>query len=145
MSERAPQHLEMLQAKVGQRFGTGSPSPFGRWLDGLLLEAQEGMIRASFEVREEMTNPVGMLHGGAIAAIIDDLIGTVIATLNRPSFYASVNLHIDFLTAARAGHTLTGTARIVRPGRTLINAECELRDRRDRLIARGVSNLIKVR
>lgn len=145
MAESTVKNLEVLQAKVGQRFSTGSPSPFGRWLDGLLLEADEGLIRASFEVREEMTNPVGMLHGGATAAIIDDLIGTMIATLNRPSFYASVNLHIDFLTASRAGQTITGTARVVRPGRTLINAECELRDRRDRLIARGVSNLIKVR
>ncbi|MEM1097140.1 MAG: PaaI family thioesterase [Bacteroidota bacterium] len=145
MAEPAIKYLEMLQAKVGQRFGTGSPSPFGRWLDGLLLEAEEGLIRAEFEVREEMTNPVGMLHGGATAAIIDDLIGTMVATLNRPSFYASVNLHIDFLTASRAGRTITGTARVVRPGRTLINAECELRDHRDRLVARGVSNLIKVR
>ena len=56
-----------------------------------------------------------------------------------------MNLHVDFLTAARAGQTITGTARIVRPGRTLINAECEIRDHRDRLVARGVSNLIKVR
>ena len=62
----ANQALEFFQANIGQTFAQ-SPSPLSRWLGGILLQAEEGMLEASFVVRQEMTNPMGTLHGGTIS------------------------------------------------------------------------------
>ena len=66
--------LQLLQSFIGKPF-TGSPSPYAKWLNGTVISADESSVEFQFEVRKEMTNPVGMLHGGVTAGIIDDCIG----------------------------------------------------------------------
>lgn len=83
--------LALLQASIGKEF-SDSPSPLGRWLQGVVRAAEKGTIMMEFIVRDEMTNSVGFMHGGAIAAVIDDMIGATILSLGRTKFYTSVNL-----------------------------------------------------
>lgn len=135
--------LELFKANIGKNFDE-SPSPLSRWLNGTLLQAEEGMLEASFVVREEMTNPMGILHGGAIAAICDDLIGATTFTLGREHFYTSINLNLDFLSSARMGDTVIAKASLVRAGQTIIHAECVLRNEAGKLLAKAASNLAKV-
>ena len=139
----ANQALEFFQANIGQTFAQ-SPSPLSRWLGGMLLQAEEGMLEASFVVREEMTNPMGTLHGGTISAICDDLIGATTFTLGREYFYTSINLNVDFLASARLGETVIAKATLVRAGQTIIHADCTLRDAEGKLLAKAASNLMRV-
>ncbi|OYT73334.1 MAG: thioesterase [Chloracidobacterium sp. CP2_5A] len=120
------------------------PSPLARWLGGTLKQARLGETIFEFVVRPEMTNPAGILHGGAAAAIIDEALGaTVHGTLNLDVFYTSVNLAIDFIGSARAGETIAAETRVVRQGKTIINAECWLRGADGRLLARATTNLLR--
>ena len=135
--------LALLRDSIGKEFNN-SPSPLGRWLKGVLKEADEGSITMEFTIRDEMTNPVGILHGGIAAAIIDDMIGATIFSLGRTSFYTSINLVVDYLSSVKSGAIVTAKTKIIRPGRNVINAECILQRSNERLIARGVSNLLKV-
>lgn len=135
--------LALLRASIGKEF-SNSPSPLGRWLKGVVKEADKGSIAMEFTIRDEMTNPVGILHGGIAAAMIDDMIGATILSLGRTSFYASINLVVDYLSSAKSGDIVTAKTRIVRLGRNVINAECVLQHSNEKLIARGVSNLLKV-
>lgn len=135
--------LALLQAFIGKEF-TSSPSPLGRWLKGVVKEADKGAITMEFTVRDEMTNPVGILHGGIVAAIMDDMIGATILSLGRTSFYTSINLVVDYLSSVKNGAVITANTRIVRAGRNVINAECILQNSNGKLIARGVSNLLKL-
>jgi uncharacterized protein (TIGR00369 family) len=133
--------LQWMQARIGQEL-TDSPSPLSRWLRGTLVRAEEGELAVRFTVREEMTNPMGVLHGGMVSAIIDDVIGVTVFSLHHAFFYTTVNLNIDFLSSARAGSTVTAQSRIVRQGRNIIHAECQLLGEEGKLLAKGASNLL---
>ena len=89
-----------------------------------------------------MTNPLGILHGGSAAAIIDDVIGMTVYALGKEFAYVTVGLNIDFLDSAREGETIYAKARIVRDGRTLVNVECHLLNAAGKILAKGTSNLV---
>ena len=134
--------LRMLQARIG-RPPSPRAAPFTRWLQGVIRGVEEGAVSVEFLVRDDMTNPAGLLHGGVQAAMIDEVIGMTVASLGADTFFVSVNLAIDHLGQARAGDTVRAAGRIHRAGRKVINAGCDLMDPTGRLIARGSSNLLK--
>jgi uncharacterized protein (TIGR00369 family) len=133
--------LKWMQSRIGQELHD-SPSPLSRWLRGRLVRAEEGELTVQFMVREEMTNPMGILHGGMVAAIMDDIIGSTVFSLHHEYFYTSVNLNVDFLSSAKAGSTVTAHARIIRQGRNIIHAECHIYGDEGKLLAKGSSNLL---
>jgi len=90
-----------------------------------------------------MTNPVKMLHGGMIAAIMDDMIGMTIFVTGIKNFYASVNLHVDFISNVRVGTAVIAKTQFVKKGQKVILAECNLCGPDNKLLARGTSNLIE--
>ena len=134
--------LEVFRSMIGQDM-QGSVSPFGRWLNGIIRVAEEGKLVADYVVRNEMTNPAGVLHGGAASGILDDLIGAMVFTLNREFAYTSVNLTVDFLHAARQGDTLTATAEVVRAGRNIIHCVGSITTADGKIIAKAATNLIQ--
>lgn len=133
--------LEWFKARVGTRTSETSPSPFGRWLDGTLRVADEGHFVVDYAVREEMTNPAGIVHGGAVSGMFDDVFGMLAASASGRRHFVTVNLHVDFLESARAGDLVTVDCRIVRRGATVINAEASLAAG-DRLLARATTNMV---
>ncbi|UFH53168.1 PaaI family thioesterase [Spirosoma sp. KNUC1025] len=134
--------LDFLRARIGLSMHS-SPSPLGRWLNGTLKVAEYGRLAADYVVREEMTNPARVLHGGAAAAILDDLIGTMVFALGREYAYTSVNLTIDFLHAAGINETVTATAEVVRAGRNIIHCEGRINALDGKIIAKCATNLIQ--
>ena len=88
-----------------------------------------------------MTNPAGILHGGIMAAMLDDLIGLTVHLTAEDTFFASVNLAIDYLAAARIGDEVIGRTRIVRRGKRIVNAEGTLELPDGTLLAHATSNL----
>lgn len=132
--------LEMLKNSIGKDLTNFAP-PLTKWLGGTLLKAEHGEFEMSFVVRPEMTNPAGMLHGGIHAAILDDTIGMTVAALGLANLYVSVNLSIDFLAAARIGDVVIGKTKIMRAGKTIVNATAELYNAQGQLLSRATSNL----
>ncbi|GAB3913556.1 hypothetical protein GCM10028803_57860 [Larkinella knui] len=134
--------LQFFRAMIGHDMRQ-SPSPLGRWLKGTLVAAEEGSLTVSYEVREDMTNPMRILHGGAAAAIMDDLIGATVYALGREHIYTSVNLNVDFLHSASLGDTVTARTQVVRAGKNIVHAECVITAADGKIIAKAVSNLIQ--
>lgn len=143
METRTNKTVESLRQYIGKEFSK-SPSAFGRWLNAILVEVNEGALVCDFTVREEMTNPAKMLHGGAIAGMIDDMIGASVFTLEKAFFFSTINISIDYFAPSKIGDVITAKTRVVKMGREIINMECELWNmKKKRLIARGMSNLMK--
>ncbi len=140
-SETNPR-LDFFRARINDSL-SDSISPMGRWLNGTLRAVDYGQMSVEFVVREEMTNPMGVLHGGASAAIMDDVIGMMVFTLGREYGYTSVNLNCDFLSAARLGDVLTANAKVVRAGRNIIHCECQIVTPEGKIVAKSASNLIQ--
>lgn len=133
--------VELFRASIGKKL-EGAP-PFTAWLDGRILSAGVGEIEMQFVVRPEMANPTGLLHGGVQAAIIDDVFGMTAATLGDEGFRISVDLHVNFIDKVKVGDTVTARAKVLRNGRRITYAVCELRDSFGNLVARGDTNQLK--
>jgi acyl-coenzyme A thioesterase 13 len=132
-----------MKSFTGKAF-TESPSPFMRWLNPIIISAESGALTFEYQIRGEWLNPAGGLHGGITAAIIDDVIGATMFSLNEPYFYTTINNAIDYFSSAKAHETIIATTRIIKKGKQFINAECEIwNSERSRLIAKGNSNLFK--
>jgi acyl-coenzyme A thioesterase 13 len=133
--------LQKIKALEGDYF-THTKSKAGQWLNYKLLKAEEGEVEVSIQVREEMTNPNGMLHGGMIGMICDELCGLAFYTKGFSTFYTTVNLAIDFLYSAPIHATIIGKARVIRSGKKIANTECTLYDEQGIVVAHASSNLV---
>lgn len=131
----------MFKELIGIEAKDVSPSPFGRWLNGKLIDASAGSLTIEFVVREELTNPAGIMHGGAIAGLIDEVMGMTTFSLGKTGFYVAVNLNIDFLRPGKLGEKLRVVSEVIRDGRTMAHAECKVYNEEGKLIAKASSNL----
>ena len=137
-------NFDQLKNKIGQNM-LDSPSPFARWLNGKLEKVEKGYSLISFIVTVEMSNPIGTLHGGVAAAIIDEVVGLTIVGLDLPVFYTTINLSVDFLESVKIGSTIFAETNIIRQGNKIINAECVIKfgpENDEKIIAKGTTNLI---
>jgi acyl-coenzyme A thioesterase 13 len=134
--------FEYFRSQIGQSMAQ-SISGVGRWLNGTLREVEPDRMVADFLIRDDMVNPVGVLHGGAASAILDDLCGILVFSLGREYGYTSINLNMDFLNPARLGETLSAEARVVRAGRNVIHLEGCITNAEGKLIAKCSTNLIQ--
>jgi len=136
--------LAKLQSFLGKEF-TESPSPFMRWLNPIVISAEEGQIVFQYKVRAEWLNPMGNLHGGVTAAIVDDSIGATMFSLNEKSFITTINNAIDYFSTAKENDDIIAETKVIKRGRQFVNAQCEIWNAdKSRLIARGTSNLFKI-
>ncbi len=136
--------VEELTKAIGQEAKNISPSPFGRWLNGKILEVEEGFLMASFQVREEFTNPGGIMHGGVLAGMLDEMIGMAGYTLNKEELYVAANINVDFLRPSNVGETLIGTTNVIRAGKTMMHIDARISNSEGKLIAKAASNLVKI-
>lgn len=133
--------VKRLKSQIGKEFST-SPSALGAWLKGTIRKVEPGSLTIDFVVRDEMTNTAKTLHGGATAAIIDDTIGMTVECLGRDTFHTTINLSIDYLSAAKIGEVITATSKIHREGKNIVNADCVITNAEGKVLSKGTSNLI---
>ncbi|WBV51476.1 PaaI family thioesterase [Chryseobacterium gambrini] len=136
--------LQIIKSFIGKEF-TASPSPFMKWLNPVVLSAEEGKLEFQYKVRQEWLNPMGNLHGGVTAAIFDDVIGATMFSLNEKNFIVTINNSIDYFSTAKENDNIVAETKIIKRGKQFVNAECEIWNAdKTRLIARGTSNLFKI-
>lgn len=121
---------------------TDSRSPAGNWLQFTLEHIEKGSATLTMEVRHEMTNPYGNIHGGMMSLVIDEAIGWAIVSLDTEMHYTSLTLNVDFLYAISAGQRLRVESKVMRSGKKIICVECHVYDMEGKILARGNSNLI---
>ncbi len=136
-------HLKAIRQFIGKEFSE-SPSPFMLWLKPVVLKAEEGKLEFQYTVRKEMTNPIGILHGGVTAAIIDDVIGATMFAFGEEYFYTTINNVIDYFASAKLDDVIIAETQVIKKGKQFVNAQCEIWNAdKTRLIAKGNSNLFK--
>jgi uncharacterized protein (TIGR00369 family) len=77
------------------------------------VEIGPGRLVAAFQVRPELLNPFGSLHGGALAALVDHVLGSVLYPVIQPGAWAATTeFKLNLLAPVREGE-LTAEAVIV--------------------------------
>jgi 1,4-dihydroxy-2-naphthoyl-CoA hydrolase len=111
-----------------------------------IVSATEDEVVGRLEVRPELLQPYGLLHGGVLCSVVETLGSVAGATWfgDRGTVVGTSN-HTNFLRAVREG-VLTATATPIHRGRTQQLWTVDVRDEQDRLVAKGelrVANLAK--
>lgn len=114
--------------------------PFGALLGIELMAATPEEVTGRLAWREELCTTSGLLHGGALMSLADN-VGGVCAFLNLPSGAgtATISSTTNFLRALREGHAVA-TTRPLRVGRTVIVVETEIRDDADRPLTHTIQS-----
>lgn len=101
-----------------EQFGRRLP-PFPRYLGMTMTEAGPERMVAELVVREETSNGLGTMHGGAIMAVADTM-GAVGTILNLEKGLATTTLEskTNFIGAAPVGARLVAEAVPLHRGRT---------------------------
>ncbi|GIU84546.1 MAG: hypothetical protein KatS3mg008_1321 [Acidimicrobiales bacterium] len=111
-------------------------SKFGRWdrvyfprLVGLVVEeVRFGYCRMRLPYRSELDQPTGVVHGGAIATLLDTVVVPAIAVAyDTPPVMLTLSLNVDFLGALK-GRDAVGEGWVTRRGRSIVFCEALVRD-----------------
>jgi uncharacterized protein (TIGR00369 family) len=96
-----------------------------------------GEVVAVAEPDESLYNPIGMVHGGVAATMLDSVVGCAVhTTLPAGVGYSSVELKVSYLRAIHAGRgEIRATGRVVKEGSRIAFAEGEIRDAGGKLLA----------
>jgi uncharacterized protein (TIGR00369 family) len=108
-----------------------------------LCELKSGDVTVCLDVRDEMKQNHGVVHGGAIASLIDTASAFVILTaIDENERVTTTDLTIHYLRPVTLGRMLA-RARIVRGGRRrfVVNVEVE---NDGRLAATAVTGYVKI-
>jgi acyl-CoA thioesterase len=89
---------------------------FSRWLGTEVLEVAEGYSKIKMELREEMLNGFGIIHGGIAFSLADSAFA--FACNNRNNLSVALDTTITFTKATMPGDVLTAEAREVHNGRS---------------------------
>jgi acyl-CoA thioesterase len=118
--------------------------PFAKLL-GIKLESVEpGLAVLSMPVREEFKQNHGVVHGGAIASLIDSAMAfAIIPLLAANERTTTVDLTIHYMRPLTQGST-RATARVVRAGRKVITVSAELFDDQGKLAATALSTYLRL-
>lgn len=132
--------LEQLQALLA----SGKGAPIGDALKFRLVEIADGHAVFEAEPGTHAYNPIGSVHGGFAATLLDSACGCAVhSKLRADQIYTTLELK----TAYHRGMTAeTGTVRaigsVVTIGRRTAYAEARLVDAKDRLLASATSTLL---
>jgi uncharacterized protein (TIGR00369 family) len=132
--------LEQLRAMMTDGRGPG----IGRSLDFKLVEVEDGL--AVFEGRpgEHAYNPIGTVHGGYAATLLDSACGCAVhSKLSPTQAYTTLELKVAYHRAMTADTgPVRAEGRVVTIGRRTAFAEARLVDRNGRLYASATSTLL---
>lgn len=99
------------------------------------IDPDAGTIRVRFQARPEFANPVGVVQGGFLAAMLDDTMGpALVATLDAGQFAPTIELKVSYIQPAMPG-ALIGTAHVVARKKSIAFVAGELRTEAGELIA----------
>ncbi|MGV3580516.1 PaaI family thioesterase [Brevundimonas sp.] len=139
---RALAHLSGLE-QLRQGFQNGDAAPIAETLDFRLVYVEEGLVRFESTPTRAVYNPIGTVHGGYIATLLDSACGCVVhSTLKPGQAYTSLELKTVFHRALTEGTSIVTEGRIVQAGRRAAFAEADIRGVDGKLYATATSTCL---
>ena len=119
-------------------------APFPKLVGLELVDLRYGEAILKLEMRDELRQPYGLLHGGATATLIDTATAFALISLQTPDEQSTtVDLTIHYLRPHTDGKIVC-TARVVRAGRRITTVSAEAVNEQGKLIATALSTYMKV-
>jgi uncharacterized protein (TIGR00369 family) len=133
--------MEYLQKIVS---GELPPPPIGSLMNFRLAELSEGHAVFLVEPAEYHYNPIGVVHGGVAATLLDSAMGCAVhSTLPAGASYTTLEVKVNYIRPMLAE---TGEVRCeanaIHVGRRTATAEGKILDAQNKLYAHGTTTCI---
>jgi uncharacterized protein (TIGR00369 family) len=109
-----------------------------------LVEVEEGRAVFACDPGEHHMNPIGSVHGGLAATLLDSATGVAVhTTLPAGVGYTTLDLHVTFVRAIlpETGR-ITAHGEVLHGGRRMATAQGRVVDASGRLLAHATSNCL---
>ena len=129
-----------LKAMLDLLAGIHPAPPMAKTLKFGLCEVEEGRVLFKGLPSAEHLNPLGSVHGGWTATIMDSALGCAVMTTLKPGeAYTTVEFKVNLVRPLLPGMgEVFCEGRIVHRGRTLATSEAFLKDGNGKLLAHGM-------
>ena len=118
--------------------------PFAKLMGMQLVDITHNEAVIKIEMRDDLRQPSGVLHGGVTATIIDTAMAFAVRThLEDHEFTATIDLSVHYLRPHTAG-TITCTAKCVRAGKRIFTVSADVENEEGKLIATGLSTYTRL-
>jgi uncharacterized protein (TIGR00369 family) len=126
--------LDLLRA---MRDGSVPPAPIAALVGFTIAEVEAGRIVMRLVPGEYHYNPLGTMHGGILATLLDSVMGCAVhSTLPKGRAYTSLEIKVNYVRAVTGGSgELSAEGIVVHSGRRSAVAEGKVVDARGRLCA----------
>jgi uncharacterized protein (TIGR00369 family) len=126
--------------RVRAAFGT---VPYAKFLGLEMCEVEGGQMAICLEVRDELKQNHGVIHGGAIASLIDTASAfAILALLQENEKVTTTDLTIHYLRPVTSGR-MVALAKIVRAGRRRFVVSVEVKNK-SALIATAITGYVRI-
>lgn len=105
-----------------------------------VTEASPGYVKFSARADRRHVNPLGGVHGGFAATVLDSVTGCAVHTLLEAGVgIATIDLHVKMLKAVPIEQDLIAEGRVINLSRSLGVSEASLRDAEGTLFAHATA------
>lgn len=132
---------ETFKTKLMEGFKT---VPFARLLGAEMVDVNHGEAVLSLDMRSELSQPYGVLHGGATASLMDTATAFAVFTVIGPGEKATTStLTVHYLRPHTEGRLIC-TARVVKAGKKILTVNAEVTNENGDLVATAISSYSKI-
>ena len=118
--------------------------PFAKLIGMRLVDMRPNEAVVEIEMRDDLRQPSGVLHGGVTATLIDTAMAFAVRTyLTDSEPTATIDLTVHYLRPHLEGKAIC-TARVVRPGKRIFTVSAEVHNEEGKLIATGLSTYTRL-
>jgi uncharacterized protein (TIGR00369 family) len=118
-------------------FAPGRPEYFPGVVGIQLEEVRRDYARMRLPFRSVLNQPAGVMHGGAIATLIDTVVVPALASgYDEPHRYLTIDMQIQYM-AAVVGEDAIAEGWITKRGRSTVFCRAEVRTENAALVATG--------
>jgi len=118
--------------------------PFAKLMGMQLVDIRPNEAEIRIDMRDDLRQPSGVLHGGVTATLIDTAMAFAVRThLADHEFTATIDLTVHYLRPHTSG-IFTCTAKVVRAGKRIFTVSADVENEEGKLIATGLSTYTRL-
>lgn len=135
---------ELDSAKLARARQAFASVPYAKFLGLELGDLAAGDVSVHLDVRSELKQNQGVVHGGAVASLIDTASAFAVLTqIETHERVTTADLTIHYLRPITSGR-MSARAQMVRAGRRLLVLSVDVTNDRGLLVATAVTTYVKI-
>lgn len=118
--------------------------PFAKLIGMELADIRPNEATVTIDMRDDLKQPSGVMHGGVTATLIDTAMAFAVRTyLTDDEPTETIDLTVHYLRPHVTGKAKC-TAKVIRPGKRIFTVSADVVNEEGKLIATGISTYTRV-